>query len=125
MPSSGSSSAGRRCEVANSFDTICVALQAHKGLPALIGIWADRGHQTARVTTDGYESVRVWSLACGGPAEPDRQIVGAEGLVFYTATGFLPESGWHVHVQAKATVPAGLALNDDIVDALELVGGRP
>jgi len=99
---------------------------AHKGLPALTSMWADLGHRTVRITTADYESVRTWGLALGGPAEPDRLVVGAEGLVFYTVTGTLPDTGWRVDAEAKVSGSgSGLALNDDILDALELIAGQP
>lgn len=100
-------------------------LQAHKGLPTLTSVRADLAGQYVRIAAADYESVRAWGLALGGPGEPDRRIVGVEGLVFYTVTGTLPDCGWPVHAEAKVRVPAGLALNEYVVDALELVVGRP
>jgi len=74
-----------------------------------------------RIRVASYIDACVWSAAFGGPVEPDQHIVHTEGIVFYRAEIPCAIGGWTVEIEARVTAPRGLAVNEDMVDGLELV----
>lgn len=96
-------------------------MQPRHKLPRLTSINVPEGESCVTLRVAGYHEVRAWSRALGDAGEPDRHTAHEDSIIWWTA--HLPQirNSWSVEITARVQMPIAVALNDDTIDALEML----